>query len=259
MAGGEEPSAGEPPFLPPEPGGPEPELDPAPAQGSEAASTQGSTGWEPPSHAQPQTQAPQPPQGQGAASSPYAQASQPPAGYGPASTQGWGPPPSQGWGQPPSQGWGPPPPGWHPPPAQPQPQPWVYSPQPREPDNGPAVAGFTLSLVAAGLLLISAGTSSIVSVVCAALGILYSRKGRKRVDAGETPKHRGLAQAGFITGIVTLALAVLATIFWVVIVVLYATNEEFRRDLESNPGGGGFETTARAAALIGRVTWSLIC
>lgn len=231
MAGGEEPSAGEASFLPPEPGGPEPDLDPAQAQGSEPASPQGATGWEPPGHAQPR-----------------GQPSQPPPGY----AQGY----AQGYAPPPQQGWSPPPQGWYPPPT--QPQPWVYSPQPREPDNGAAVAGFTLSLVAAGLLLISAGASSIVSVVCAALGILYSRRGRKRVDAGETPKHRGLAQAGFITGIVTLVLAVLATIFWVVIVVLYATNEEFRRDLESDPGGGGFETTARAAALIGRVTWSLI-
>jgi len=114
-------------------------------------------------------------------------------------------------------------------------------------------------VVGGALLLLSAGISSIVSVVCAGLGILYSLRGRRRVDRGETPKHRSLAQAGFITGIVSLVLAVLATAFWLLIVILYATNEAFRRDLEDSGGSGnGFETSVRVTALLGRVAWSLI-
>jgi hypothetical protein len=102
------------------------------------------------------------------------------------------------------------------------------------PDNGSAVAGFVLAMVAAGLLLISAGLSSIVSIVCAGLGIYYSHRGKQRVKRGETPKHAGLAQAGFISGIVTLVLALLATAFWVLIIVLYASDEEFRRDFDED-------------------------
>ena len=134
----------------------------------------------------------------------------------------------------------PPPPQYTPPQQQPvwgqQQQAWAWQPPagPPVPDNGAAVAGFVLSLVAAGLLLISVGLSSIVSIVCAALGIFYSRRGKQRVDRGETPKHGGLAQAGFITGIVTLVLSLLATAFWVVIVVLLATDDDFRRDLEGD-------------------------
>lgn len=150
-----------------------------------------------------------------------------------------------GWNQPPP----PPQQGWQ----QPQPpQPWAWQPTgPPVPDNGAAVTGFVLSLVAAGLLLISVGLSSIVSVVCSGLGIFYSRKGRQRVDRGETPKHRGLAQAGFITGIVTLVLSLLATVFWVVIIVLYATDDEFRRDFDNeiDGSGSGIETSVRAGAL----------
>ena len=137
-------------------------------------------------------------------------------------------------------------------PQPPQAQPWAWQPPgPRVPDNGSAVAGFVLSLVAAGLLLISVGLSSIVSVVCAGLGIFYSRKGKQRVERGETPKHGGLAQAGFITGIVTLVLSLLATAFWVLIVVLYATDDDFRRDFEDeiDGTGNGFETSLRAGAL----------
>lgn len=159
-----------------------------------------------------------------------------------------------GWNQPPP----PPQQGWQ----QPQPpQPWAWQPTgPPVPDNGAAVTGFVLSLVAAGLLLISVGLSSIVSVVCSGLGIFYSRKGRQRVDRGETPKHRGLAQAGFITGIVTLVLSLLATVFWVVIIVLYATDDEFRRDFDNeiDGSGSGIETSVRAGALAIRSVAALL-
>ena len=90
-----------------------------------------------------------------------------------------------------------------------------------------------LSLVAGGLLLFSVGFSSIVSIGCAIAGIIYSRKGKRKVDAGETSKNRSLAQAGFIIGIVSLVLSLLATAFWVLIAVLAITDEEFQRDFEN--------------------------
>ncbi len=226
-ADGEQGDGGQGRYLPPDPGGLEPDLGRGSAPASEPAPQQppAQGGWEPPHHAQ------QPPAAQG---------------YAPQAPQQ-------------QTGWTPPPPGWHPPPA--QPQPWAYAPQqPREPDNGAAVAGFTLAVVAGGLLLFSAGISSIVSVVCAGLGIFYSLRGRRRVDRGETPKHRSLAQAGFVTGIVTLVLAVLATAFWALFGILYATDEGFRQDLEDDSGGSGdgFQTSVRLMAVLGRAAWSLI-
>lgn len=230
MVGGErEPGQGG--YLPPEAAGAEPDLggEQEPQQQSQVTG-----GWQPPRHSQPTPPAHAP--------APYAQ-------------QGYAPP-QQGYPPQPQGGWTPPPPGWHPPPA--QPQPWGHAPQgPPAPDNGAAVAGFTLAAVAAALLLLSAGTSSIVSVICAALGIFYSRQGRRRVDSGETPKHRSIAQAGFVTGIVTLVLAVLATVFWVLIVVLYTTSEDFRRDLEDGSGSDGLQTSARIAGLAVRVACAL--
>ena len=198
MDGDEQGDAGR--YLPPEPGGLEPDLGPAPPP-PEPQPPPAQAGW----------QAPQQAQQQG--------------------------------------GWTPPPAGWYPPPA--QPQPWVYQPQPpKEPDNGSAVAGFTLAVVGGALLLLSAGISSIVSVVCAGFGIFYSLRGRRRVDRGETPKHRSLAQAGFVTGIVTLVLAVLATAFWLLILILALTDEEFQNDLEND-----FEnSTVTLAVLAARAT-----
>jgi hypothetical protein len=126
-----------------------------------------------------------------------------------------------------------PPPGWQPPPAwSPPPGPWTYPPRAAEPDNGPAIVGFVLSVVGGGLLLFSGGLSSIISVACGVLGIVYSRKGRRRVDQGETPRHRGLAQAGFVTGIVVVVLSVLATAFWLLILILALTDDQFQNDLQ---------------------------
>ena len=139
------------------------------------------------------------------------------------------PPPQQP--QQPQQTYGYPqaPPGQgYPPPPQ-----WGYA-QPQVPDNGQAVAGFVLSIVSLGLLFISAGLSSIVSVGCAIGGIICGRNGKRKVDRGETPKHRGLAQAGFIIGWVSLALSILATIAWILFIVLAATDDDFQwEDYES--------------------------
>jgi hypothetical protein len=121
-------------------------------------------------------------------------------------------------------------------PAPPPPQPVAYAPhrtqvEPQA-DNGPAVAGFVVSIVSASLLVLSAGLSSVLSVAGSILGIVYSRKGKKKVEQGETAKHEGLAQAGFVVGIVSLCLAALATAFWTAVLVAALSDAEFRDDLE---------------------------
>jgi hypothetical protein len=128
----------------------------------------------------------------------------------------------------------PPPPTYAPPAQAAQPQfqqSWGYAQQPQA-DNGPAVAGFVLSIVSIALLFLSAGLSSLISVGCSIFGIVYSRKGKKKVEKGETTKNAGLAQAGFIVGIVSLCLAALATLIWIGLVIAAISDEEFRDDLE---------------------------
>ena len=119
---------------------------------------------------------------------------------------------------------------------------------------------YRLSAAAGGLLVVSGGLSSVISIICAALGIFYSRRGRARVDRGETPKHRGLAQAGYIIGIVSMVLAVLATIGWAVLI----SDEDFWDDLDrelDDPDGTETRlalTALRAGALILRAAASLL-
>jgi hypothetical protein len=158
----------------------------------------------------------------------------PPEPPGPEPELGRGPPsrePPQG--PPPSQGRQHQPLPYPPPSGYGQPPSWGYAPAAREPDNGPAIAGFVLSLVAGGLLLFSAGLSSFISVGCAVAGMIYSRKGKRKVDVGETTKNGGLAQAGFVISIVSLVLSVLATAFWLLILVLALVDEDVRRDFEN--------------------------
>jgi hypothetical protein len=142
----------------------------------------------------------------------------------------------------------PPPPGYPYGWQQPPPPGWGYPPPP-QPDNGPAVTGFVLSLVSAGLLFVSGGISSIVSIGCSIAAIVYARKGKAKVERGETQKNRGLAQAGFIIGIVGLVLAVLATIVWALILVALITDDEFRRDFENEfDNSNSIDAALRAAA-----------
>ncbi len=64
------------------------------------------------------------------------------------------------------------------------------------PDNGQAVVGFVFSIVAVGLLVISFGLSSIVSVGCSITGIVCSRNGKRKVDAGRDAQAQGPRPGG---------------------------------------------------------------
>jgi hypothetical protein len=146
-----------------------------------------------------------------------------PAAPPPATQPGAPPPPPPPVTQPGAPGappYQPPPTGY--PPAGGYQQQQYWGPQPgyypayAEPGNGNAVAGFILSLASIALLLISAGLFAPGALPCAILGVLFGRKGRRAVDEGQTRKSRGLAQAGFVIGIVGIVLSVLALAGWII-------------------------------------------
>jgi hypothetical protein len=138
------------------------------------------------------------------------------------------------------------------PPGTPPPAP-AYAPQAVEPDNGPAVTGFVLSTVAGGLLIVTGGISSIVSLACSIFGIVYSRRGTARVREGVTTRNAGLAKAGFVIGIVAVVLSALATLVWVIVLILILSDEEFRRDFENEfDDSNSISALVRVAAVAGR-------
>jgi hypothetical protein len=128
----------------------------------------------------------------------------------------WLPPQPPG-GEPPG---GAPPP--QPPPEYPQQPPPGYwqpqtAPQPPQPPNNDAVAGFTCGIIGVSLLFFTGGLSTIVSLALGIVAIPFSRKGKRNVEEGRTPKHKSLASAGFVIGIVTVVLSILAIVVWILI------------------------------------------
>jgi hypothetical protein len=140
-----------------------------------------------------------------------------------------------------------------PPPGQQYEQPRAYAPRPAQPDNGPAVAGFVLSLVSVSLLVISAGLSTLISLGCGIFGIVSSNKGKRKVEAGETTKNAGLAQAGFVLGIVSVCLSALATLIWGLLLGAAIGDEDFRDDLEREfENSESIRASLQVAAAVGR-------
>jgi hypothetical protein len=61
-------------------------------------------------------------------------------------------------------------------------------------------------------------------------GAVLGRAGRRRVDRGEASRHRGLGQAGWVVGIATTVLGVLAAVVWI---VLLASEPGLLEDLQN--------------------------
>jgi hypothetical protein len=143
-----------------------------------------------------------------------------------------GPTPALGGAPPPEAPVPPPPPAWQ----QPQPSPaWqprpAWPPGPPEPDNTPAITGFSLSLAAIGLLFLTGSFSTLLSLGLAVGGLVTSRRGRRLVDEGKTRKHKDLATAGFVVGIIGVVLSALATVFWIGVLVLILVDAGARHDV----------------------------
>jgi hypothetical protein len=148
----------------------------------------------------------------------------------------WLPPQPPG-GEPPG---GAPPP--QPPPEYPQQPPPGYwqpqaAPQPPQPPNNDAVAGFTCGIIGVSLLFFTGGLSTIVSLALGIVAIPYSRKGKRNVEEGRTPKHKSLASAGYVIGIVTVVLSIIAIVIW----ILIFTTVEIDWQEFDDPGGDPFE------------------
>ena len=173
----------------------------------------------------------------------------PPPRDEPGEGSGWlppqpsGPPPNVGSGAPPPPPAAAPVPEHQAPPSQPPPgrqtpahgyPPQGWPPQPQEPGNGEAVGGFVCGVAALALLLVTFGLSTIVSLVCSIVAIFLGRRGKQKLERGETRKHGGLAQAAFITGLIGVPLSIMATVAWVLIVLSDDFQEGFEEGLEDS-------------------------
>jgi hypothetical protein len=140
----------------------------------------------------------------------------------------------------------------YPPPAYPPPgyqQPGWQPPAPQQPPNNEAVAGFTCGIIGVSLLFFTAGLSTIVSLVLGIVAIPYARKGKRNVEEGRTLKHKSLASAGLVIGIVTVVMSVLATIGWILVFALVDWDEI--DDSDDDPfDGDPFDNDFQSAVLL---------
>ena len=134
-------------------------------------------------------------------------------------------------------------PGGEPPPQplpeypQPSPQQPPFAPPPQEPPNSEAVAGFTCAIIGVSLLFFTGGLSSVVSLVLGIVAVPYARRGKRNVAEGRTAKHKDLANAGFVIGIITIVLAVIAIVAW----LLIFTTVDINWDELDDPNGDPFD------------------
>ena len=126
-----------------------------------------------------------------------------------------------GWGAPPA-GWGAPPPGWGGPPVYPAPWP-AYAPAPWPPGYPPAIPSPQASnpLAVWSLVLGIVGASGALCCVlfglCAPAAIITGHLGKQRADQSYGRiGGRGLAQAGFVLGIVGSAVFAIQLVILVV-------------------------------------------
>lgn len=155
-----------------------------------------------------------------------------------------------------------PPPGYTAPPLQ-QPSPYassfpppayhaVYTPQP---PNDDAVVGFTCAVVGGALLFFTAGLSTLISLGLGIAAIPYARKGKRAIAEGRTQKHKDLANAGYVIGIVVIVLAALATVFWGFAIAVALTEPGWIDDSDDDPFDEDFrfQVVLRVLAAAGRL------
>lgn len=157
--------------------------------------------------------------------SPPQGAPQPPSWQQPGASQ----PPS--WQQPgaPAPGWGPPQRQWPPPPEQ----------------NPLAIVGIVCSISGLVLLFVlgpfTFGFSFLFSGPLSIAGLVCGLLGRQKVDHGELSTGRGLAQAGFVLGIIGIVLHVLAVVVGLVLIglLIEAVGDFGPPEIDQPPGGPG--------------------
>ena len=153
--------------------------------------------------------------------------SEQPPGFPPPPPAG-GPPP----GQPPPPAGGPPPPPGGLPPAGPPPgqppapyQPPSYQPPSGFPAGGAVAAPPQNQKAVISLIL---GILGVICFFCPVLGpvaLFLGRSAMAEIDAsGGTQGGRGLAQAGFILGIIGCVLLALGVLYWIVVILIIGSH-----------------------------------
>jgi hypothetical protein len=86
-------------------------------------------------------------------------------------------------------------------------------------DNPLAMTGFSFSISALGLLVLSSGLSFVVSLPCAIIGIVVGGRGVRYAESDPRVRYRSYARAGFVVGIVTTVLSALSAALFISVAI----------------------------------------
>jgi hypothetical protein len=173
------------------------------------------------------------------------------------SVRGWLPPRAPGAQPPPRFEPAPPPPepepsapeppaapGWQPPVAQQEDRYWGPPPPPEPSANptfvrpqqaragGLAITAIVLGVLGIGLLVLSVGTSFLLSLPCSGAGWACGIRARQNADADPALSSRSAAQAAVVIGMVGVGLGVLSAIVWIILLSVGVSIEDLRDYLQ---------------------------
>jgi hypothetical protein len=118
--------------------------------------------------------------------------------------------------------------GWLPPQAPsrgPDPPPAVTPRESREGTNGLGVAATVSAVISLGLLVLTVGASCFLSLPIAVTGWVLASKADPTVNPGQL-------KTGQVLAIIAVALSVVATVVWVVLMLTGYFPDDLQRDLE---------------------------
>lgn len=96
------------------------------------------------------------------------------------------------------------------------------------------IVGLVCSIAGVLLLLVTIGFFWFLSLPLSVAGLVCGLLGKQKVDRGELPGGRGISQAGFVVGIVGVALHLLAAILFVALLgLLFEAADDI--DFEERP------------------------
>ena len=109
---------------------------------------------------------------------------------------------------------------------------YIHTP---ERENPQAITGFSFGICALGLFVLSGGLAFLASIPCSIVGMVFGARGKRAVDEGRATQHRRYAQAGFVSGLVSLILAAFTAVSVILAALFPGEFEESDSELTALP------------------------